>query len=815
MKKTATVIIAALLALVMAVFDPARTMAVNAANTPVYFSEFKVGMGKKASEAEAALAGYTIITDSNGNKVDFNDNAGGGLGSKGDRVVYIGYKTTTDRSDAITDIALMNMKGGYSTEDYDALLDTYINAQIVPFVDSFMAAIREYRENYNSSNAANKTRAQYIHDALNKFTDDDCNGAPLGDLLLNQTKSEMGDAAYNALSDAEKAKHADLVTIIAQSNGAATLMIENLLVRAADTAETTWLERLSETTYDDLLDETGLSYTKAVKELDQLYYDDAMEILEIWDTFKAQLENYDGALAQLESLKNKDYTALNAIIENYDVENTTEEESIAYGEAVAEIKTDTEELNNLYADVMCKQLLEIMEYDGGTLLDFFTMSSEEIEEDPSLIYPLIASLSDGQRAGIEFLTLEDLVMIGATDVEGYKSSSYDDLEVTSIYEGVNRGIYEPGGVGLTSDALRSRALENMAVTKSGLLSPLTYVMLGLTSVGIAGLGMSVGIAISASNAAAAAKAAAQAVSTSYSSTLAKLTADVARCQRNVVGYVNTVNKWMEVGNFKSAQGLMKYVNQANESYFKAEQALIDFKATASTGSSELQTAARLEARSANCSKLAKGVGAAVIILVAITTYLTWRDLKNHYKVDYTPIPRYMVDEKDITAYNSKGEKIVIKNQDAYYTAVTCNRDSSAEYYKVTNDIADLNGDVGQQWLAMYCAKNEAEAPILADSLKIVIDDVKVPSGYTEGIHMFGVGAAENFNNPLYVWNSNAKSIYAYYKKEAGSASSTGSLFTAGSLAISGGAGLAIGALASAVAVKLTGRKKKKEEEKTA
>ena len=75
--------------------------------------------------------------------------------------------------------------------------------------------------------------------------------------------------------------------------------------------------------------------------------------------------------------------------------------------------------------------------------------------------------------------------------------------------------------------------------------------------------------------------------------------------------------------------------------------------------------------------------------------------------------------KDITAFNSRGEKIVIKNQAAYYRAVTCNRNDKDEFYNTLGDIADLNGDVGQQWLAMYCAKNDAEAPILADSLKVV------------------------------------------------------------------------------------------------
>ena len=45
----------------------------------------------------------------------------------------------------------------------------------------------------------------------------------------------------------------------------------------------------------------------------------------------------------------------------------------------------------------------------------------------------------------------------------------------------------------------------------------------------------------------------------------------------------------------------------------------------------------------------------------------------------------MVDEADITAYDDKGEKIVVKNQSAYYKAVTCNRkegDSDIEKEKL-------------------------------------------------------------------------------------------------------------------------------------
>ena len=792
MKKFITVMTAVVMAFIMAFINPVQTFASNA-DSAVYISEFKVGMGKNASTAEAALEGYTIITDGNGNKVDFNDNAGGGWGSKGEKVVFIGYKTTSNRSEAVTDIGLMNMKGGYKIEDYDSLMEDYLNIQIIPFVDKFMAAVREYRENYHSSNPANQERAAYIHDVLNKFTDDDCKDAPLGDLLLNETKYEMGDEAYNALSDAEKAKHADIVTIVAQANGMATLTIENLLVRASDTEETTWIERLSETTYDDLLEGTGLSLSKAKKELDKLYNDDAMRILDMWDTFKEQLENYDEASARLDELQNKDLSALKATIENFNLETATDEQSKAYGEAVAELKVHSEELTNVIADVMCKEYLESIDYEDGTLLDFFTMTSEEIDEDISVIYPMVASLSEGQRAGLDFLTMEDLVVLGATDENGYKEAAYDELLPTSIYENVDRGIYAKGGVGLTSDAIRTRALEELAQKQDNpYLSTLSYVMMGVTAACFAAFCTTLGFAIQTSRA-----------MSSMAANVSSLTAQLAETQSQIAFMNNQLAVAAEKG-----------MIEAGRNYGRV---MMNLSSSASDTTVELASAtdnlARMSSKSTTCSRLATGVGVVVILLIAFTTYLSYRDMVNHYKVEFTPIPRYMVDEKDITAFNSRGEKIVIKNQAAYYRAVTCNRNDKDEFYNTLGDIADLNGDVGQQWLAMYCARNDAEAPILADSLKVVAGNSQIPAGYSKGAHMFGTDAAENINNTLYIWNSGAKSIYLYYKQaEAIIPSLAGSGFSGGVVALSAGAGLGVGALASGLLVNAFSKRKKKEEQ---
>ena len=62
-----------------------------------------------------------------------------------------------------------------------------------------------------------------------------------------------------------------------------------------------------------------------------------------------------------------------------------------------------------------------------------------------------------------------------------------------------------------------------------------------------------------------------------------------------------------------------------------------------------------QGRSSMCKWLGTGLGVALIIITAITVYLSYRDMVNHYKVEFTPIPRYMVDEKDITAFNEYGE----------------------------------------------------------------------------------------------------------------------------------------------------------------
>ena len=753
MKNLSRVVIAILLVIIMATLLPIQVFA----DTPDYISEVKIAMGNTDS-----LKGYIVLSDSNNKPIDLNQKSGGGSFSKGEKAVYLGYKTTKEPQEAITDLALMNMNGGYETTDYDTLMEGQIKNQIIPMIQDFQVAIDEYRANLKSNNRFNNQRAEYIKNALNKFIDDDT-GKGLGDLLVNETKFEMGDEAYNKLSEEEKKNHADIVTIFAQSNGKATLLLENLITRACDTEKNTWVDRFKDTTYEDLIEATGKSPTDARKELAKLYDDDAQTILGTWDDLRDALMDYKGAG---ERLNNIDEDAVEEA--GKDFLDTDENKS---KEEIVEAYKNFDEQGGKVLDSMedaeaylLHEYFKGIKYGDGTLLDFFTQEKDVIDEDITVLYPLVAALSDGQRAGLTFVSLEQLSVIAATDAKGYKAADIDELKETSIYDGVDRSIYEKGGVALTSDSLRKRAAEK-SVEEDSLLSKWTiasYVIAGVTALGLIG---SAAFAI-------------------YTSRMAKC-ANV--CRNAFTNYIDLDGyKITYYGKEVTAEEAVEISTKRMNFYNKA---------------------------SPIGKYMAYGFGAVMVIVTIWSITSTISDMKAHYNTNFSPIPKYMVDEKDLIGYNSKGEKIVLKNQSAYYRAVECNRTKNDEKYSEIGIYADMNGDVGSQWLALYSVKNEIEEPILASSLTVQVNKKDIPAGYQTGIHMFGSDTAFNLNSSPYVWNKEAPTVQVYFKRAENVKSKTsGSVFNAGALALAGGAGIIIGAITTSLSLNA---KKKKNKAQTA
>ena len=764
MKHISRVIIAIFMAILMGTLLPVQVFA----DTPDYISEIKIGMGKwnsdedsTSTEALNSLDGYTVLKDKSGNPVDLNQNAGSNnIGAKGQKCVYLGYKTTKDRSDAVTDLALMNMKGGYDVAEYDALFDAYLNSQVAPLVQKYIAMLKEYRANTVSKNAYNKAKAQYVRGILNKFIDDDT-GMPLGDLFLTKTKEELG-GAYFALSEAEKKKHADLTTIIAQSNGQATMLMQSLLARAGDTNTNTWMERFAKITYDDLEKSTGKAPTDAQKELDKLYNDAAQTIADEWNTLKTQLDSVDDMKALVESF---DEDACQKAIDDYLNMNpkasakTKKRYEEAYTKATQQM-ADVVDATEIIA--VCEKL-ENINYGDETLLDFFTQEYEDISGDNiNVLYPFVASMTAGQKAALEFVSLREFVYINLTDKTGYKSAKLDEIPKASIYSGVDRGIYQKGGVAITTAARRKGALEAIENDEEFSFSVWPYIAAGITAISAVCV---LGSGLVYSGARQLARTAAQRYIDASKSTL-------------------------------FAEG---YAQEAGE---------IVVRLPANHPESIALESAKKTSKF--WGRLTIGFSVAFVLLSLFTVYLGYKEMCDYYDVEFTPIPHYMVDEKDIIGYNSKGEKVMIKNQSAYYKAVECNRKEGDDRYDKLDTCADVNGDVGKQWLALYAVKNEIAEPIIASSLQAVVGSNNIPAGYSTGIHMFGSDSAFNMNSSLYDWNNDAKSVYVYFQTDDSAPSTAGANFTAGTIALSAGIGIAVGAVITAFAMKT---KTKKEDNK--
>lgn len=148
-----------------------------AATTAKYISDIRISYGNTDEEARQWLIdnGYTPV------KQNVNLNAADGLSKK--KVVYIGYKTTFNSEQAITDIALMDMKGGYSFSDYQEMLKKQY-ATFEGIAKSQMKVIKEFRTRYKEGSPT----ALMAYKSLNNYREDD-SGKLVGDYFLDENLS--------------------------------------------------------------------------------------------------------------------------------------------------------------------------------------------------------------------------------------------------------------------------------------------------------------------------------------------------------------------------------------------------------------------------------------------------------------------------------------------------------------------------------------------------------------------------------------------------------------------------------------------------
>jgi len=748
MKKLFVKLIALTLSLTtlsMILVGPLQAYAENA--QAVYVSEIKMSTCNSLADAKEELRGYTVV-ESNINE-----------GMPDAQQVYMGYKTTTDRDKAITDLKMMDMNGGYSYSDYENAVKQQMT-EVTKEINSFIGAIKEFQKNKK----AGKYNAEYAYKKMNQFKDDDQNGKLMGDVLMDESIT------------ADK-----LTTIFLQGNSASILALEELLAIACND---NWVERLSENVKQ--------RYTP-----DAVKLDDYCEIIRNqWDYFRMGLLGYE---EQLNSENGIDIT--NA------VEEVEEDGEIVAIDRYSEwLETNpTDEMIYIVSNFgTAYHTLESYDYKDGTLLDYFNVPMDDI--DYAYLYPLADAMTLGQLQTLPYIHFNKAVGYTVTDFKKlanilednnetinktvYKTANkliedeekklkYNpNAETVSIYEGVDRSLFNnTDGIALTNDAIRKASSSDDKSVVAQVLNNSKWYLTTEIAIGAVAITISALFLNSSRAALAFAKGALViAQGSPYGMTVSAISSTAAKSEMLI-----------EVGE------AMRGAVSAGKMNF-----------TTTMRAAEQQIAVDAAHNTIVNSGFALGLSIG-IMLVSIGVTL-WRGYVRYMNPDYKNVPRVIVDQKTEDVFNSYGVKTGTKDYYLPYYAV-----KDVFENEKNKGYADMNAWKAQQWNVMYYTTDKrAGQPILANTFKVQYGNNKKPQGYTP-FSNFGLTVAADVNTHAF---KEITGIFIFYKTEQAASNTTASIFSNGYYAVSAIAGIVVGALGM-FGVNMFINKKKKRETVTA
>ena len=362
-------------------------MPANAGRVTYYLSDLKMAEAATEDEAKKLLtdAGYTLL--------DKNLNPGG------DKAVYLGYKKSTNVDDAITDVKVMNMNGGFNISDYDTIfeeaLDTYSTE-----INNLRIAANEFAENYRAGkrealNAYRQLNYYYVEDDKNVKTN-------MGDYMLNFPETNEGFA-----------------DILLKGN---THILDNIRILlsmgVADGGDL--IERIKAATADEAV------YGK-IK-----YFDNAQELAGKIQSLKKMLTEAEAEIAEIEA----------------DTEMTQEEKdaSLVIPSYIVSLLSS---FDLILSTIPC----------GDSNYSEYFETATEI--DHTLLYPFIDAMTDGQLAmavsgQVHSVLVYNAIEMSDEELEAELVAQEENLEPMSVYFGTDMNLLE-GGVAVTSDALREEA----------------------------------------------------------------------------------------------------------------------------------------------------------------------------------------------------------------------------------------------------------------------------------------------------------------------------------------------------------------------
>ena len=738
LKKSLSAVIGIIL--IVAICVGTCTSAFAATSKQTYISDIVLCSANSADEAETKLKkqGYKLMSSENLNE------------SLSDTGMYIGYKSTPNKSEAITDISAMNMNGKYSFSDYEVLMEQ-MKENVSATIDGLIPMITAYRTNYK----AGATIATSVHDILNKFYEDD-------------SKTYMGD--YLLKCDLEDTT--DITKVFMQGYSAFIVDIQQLLFMAGESSnDQKWIEKMAKSDEDYLLDTYIDSYPTPNKAYSAL----AADYGSFADTFRLTWNNFYENLSEVKDeyfTENDGNVEINETVLEENV-NSANENVTEYTDDMSDDEFDSATEKNIdtqsvYDNVISATLiayLDSLEYGDGTMLDFFMRDESEVDD--TELYTLAYFMGNKLSAQVSNVGIEQVVSRIMIDGDEAKKDDLEDItnslsgiDEVSIYESVDRSLFE-NGVALTS-ATTAKYVSSGKSWSDGLFSRAFQPEL--------------------------------AGNFKWYDFLALYVLPTAISCIGYVAIQSTIvaaEKILDAGSRETVKAVVKTAEKATDLIYK-ERKFVDTNTISGYVSEKfLGKGTCVGASSFKFLYVLKTaffiLSIVTIIITATMAFVTLFKDNVAQTAEYSAIPNHIVD-----------------------TVSTDNGDDYVAYNYVPNisgNAGDLNNYVGSVgWLTLYYTKDTTVGEPLTTSMKIVKGSTKAPLDY-ESVNMFGEKTALNLTSKDYTGSKDsANGTYMYFNR--GETTTTGSIFSSGNMAIAVGVGAVIGIAVDTIFQKIKYKRKK-------
>ena len=751
---------------------------VFAAAQEYYLSELRLVYANSYQEAKEILEGsefkdYRL----------FRENLNADTGKTG---TWLAYKVTTDIEDAITDLAVMQMCGGYQEGNYQQMIQESYN-EYLDMGRIYLQAIEYFNQAYDQGYFPAEAAFRQLN-----FYNVVSTGVPANKIPSFEGEL-LGDIFYNGISEQE------LATMFFQGNVHVLTNVRSLLAM-------------------------GVSYNQDGKTYLDKVEEEAARVLADPNVYSNQ--DYD-ELAKLIAPtvgilqdKLKELCAYEAELNYTDDDLTQTELDWAETKAIADMLRD-------------------VDYLGGKSLYQFCLDFDPAQADLRPLYPLAAALNPGQEAMTKVAHYYDVVRYSVPfypeeviNQELDRQEAIYGPEPFNVYSGVDRTIYE-GTFALTNEAYRADVYGEGGFSDAlfgGDRWKQTAVNL---TVGAVGAGIFVGAIVQRVRENAAISPAAIEAAEKATAGLRSALDEVAKLKftlpRGATMYIKMSYGYAPISTYGDALDMLLAKHQLMSPYGIGQTSVFDKfqilmkeslrvelpredmevirfmgnRIKERTGEYTSFEAYQETVKAATPTHLASGLlffAGGVLLLVSV--FRMGMTVVNYYYPSYEDVPVALVDVKN----TADGDRYI--KYDAVYEAQVRKNGAYAA--------GDLNGFEGQRWNALYYTKSyEAGKPLLADEFSLSSTNNQPKAGYTP-VHRFGEVVCYDMNK--YTYNDNT-SVYLSVKQSkndkaavAGVPELVGSIFANGLWLLVSGVGAVLGVGATLGTQKRCQKKRSKKTE---